>query len=191
MIPKIVITGCGHSGTRWVSGALQRAGFDARHETAAGIRGIRWEDGGEIEVSWLAAGALDSLPPDVWVIHLVRHPLAVATTFRRRNFFALDDFYNRFIRERLGTLGECPELDYWNRWNALVEDYDLAELMRVEEIGTEFLQRVGRYLGRDPLVHGVPPRPAPKPRFTPADLQCRDLRATVRRSALYGYTLEG
>ncbi len=131
---QLIITGCGHSGTTYLSSLLQRAGFNAFHESAARPGFFRPESDQQIEVSWLAAGY--DIPDDIEVMAVVRHPCDVANSFR--GFFDPNrsDPYSAFIRERLMLNTEFPELDYWLDWNARAFERagDPSNVFRIEDL---------------------------------------------------------
>lgn len=122
---KLIITGCGHSGTRYIAAVLEAAGFNVGHEQVTRPGGVyppsKYPQG-LIEVSWTAAGYLDKFPgAEVWQI--TRNPLDVANTFFHRTFFAkVGEAYRDFAASQDGVvLGDThPELDYWIDWNAMI-----------------------------------------------------------------------
>lgn len=77
---RFVVTGMPRSGTTYTAAVLCRLGLDCGHEEVfhphtSGFTGFgRWDG----DASWLAVPFLDQLPPDVRVVHQVRHPLRVA-----------------------------------------------------------------------------------------------------------------
>lgn len=82
---KIVVTGCGRSGTGSLAEALTAAGVPCGHEEVFGVNGpVDWGNL-QADASWFAAGM--TLPADVGIIHVVRNPLAVAASLYRIGLF--------------------------------------------------------------------------------------------------------
>jgi len=133
---RLLITGCGRSGTLYASQVWQAVGLDVRHEMPVPPNGVMGEDG---IASWYMT-VDDPEPPygpsaaeyefDL-VIHLVRHPLKVIPSvaqFVLRNPPSLR-YIERNAREtRLGwgdrLRGRKRALllqaaRYWHQWNML------------------------------------------------------------------------
>lgn len=77
-----VVTGLGHSGTRWASRLFSRLGVPCGHE--------RWynpwrQAPGGNDSSWLAVPYVDDLPAGARVVHLVRNPVHVAQSYARQD----------------------------------------------------------------------------------------------------------
>ena len=128
---RILITGCGRSGTNYTSVLLRRCGLDVAHERRVGADGV---------CSWLLAPVASSAPwgpvSADWsfehTFHLVRHPLAALpsiTTFGRRAW--------EFIADHVPLDASDPPLlqaaAYWYHWNVLVEDRT-DRLLRIEDM---------------------------------------------------------
>lgn len=117
--PAVVITGCGRSGTLYMSKYFQAMGLDVRHEAHG-------EDG--ISSWYLSSPGRGQITKNYYggrmrrieVIHLVRDPLAVMASMRRceaiRTRSALDVF-----RRLYPDIEEMPVLDlvalWWVEWN--------------------------------------------------------------------------
>lgn len=164
---RLLVTGCGRSGTSWLAKCLRDAGIaDAAHEKAFTV--VRHgEDDWRCEVSWLAAPYTPLA--DAHVVHLVRHPLKVIAsrvatqTFENRDRGA--DVDGR-PRPRIGPWGLfaydwCPGMHaartpveraawHWVQWNRLVV---ADELLRVEDIDAATVTRLARIV--DPDARGV------------------------------------
>ena len=146
---RVLITGCGRSGTKYIAGVLQGLGLDVPHEDLGA-------DGAAV---WTMVVDSVTAPSGVGrrglrfgtIIHQVRHPLRVipsVTTFKRRSW--------AFIEQHI----DCPASDppliraakYWALWNERAER--LAEwTYRVEQLPAvfdEFCRRVG--VPADPSV---------------------------------------
>ena len=85
---RFLITGCGRSGTLYTSQLLTAAGVACGHESACRVSGFKGMGDLVGEASWYAAAYLEDLPHDVVVIHQVRQPLAVASSWYRIRLFA-------------------------------------------------------------------------------------------------------
>jgi hypothetical protein len=143
--PRILITGCGRSGTNYVAKSLSSIGLPFSHEgfpqkgLAAWPLAVR-HDG---PMPWMLFKQSDvTFKP---VFHQVRHPLDViastqtfATSSWRyiKNYIPLDEGDSLLLR--------C--MKYWHHWNLKAEE--IAEWRyRVEsfsEIFPEFCERIGR-----------------------------------------------
>lgn len=85
---KILITGCGRSGTGYISNYLTGAGIKCGHEDVFTLNGFKgWKDY-EADSSWFAAPFLDELDGDVRIVHIVRHPDKVVNSFYRLGLFS-------------------------------------------------------------------------------------------------------
>lgn len=137
---KLLITGCGRSGTFYSSEVWRRLGLDVRHERPIAHHGVMGEDGA---ASWLMA-VNDPNPPfgpsavdyefDV-VIHQVRHPLkviaSVAQFILAKGQFA-KDYIERNVPQ-IKIIGDELSLSreqqfvlqaarYWYYWNMISQE---------------------------------------------------------------------
>jgi hypothetical protein len=129
---RILLTGCGRSGTSYTATLLTALDLRCGHEKVFRlpeiVRGeVDWPDDLPAESSWLAAPFLSSLPQDTLVLHQVRHPLAVIRSLRRVRLFDGAGPFRDFVAAHLGEpLASAPALEaclmYWDGWNALVEE---------------------------------------------------------------------
>lgn len=155
---KLLVVGCGHSGTMYMAHLLQKIGLDIPHERPVGRDGIvRWSythlykdelqnpvfRGEEHNEDFL-------LPDDVMVMHLVRHPLKVIASVTQ-----LTDGIWEFVGARAKHHGvswnplDNPHplrgMRLWLLWNLFAEE--LADFRyRVEElpeIFPELLEKLG------------------------------------------------
>ncbi len=89
-----LVTGVGHSGTKWAARLFTHLGHECGHE--------RWHGPGRYsgmstsDSSWLAVANLEAVPAGTRVVHLVRDPLAVVNSMLRAGF--LDDWTNPYAR---------------------------------------------------------------------------------------------
>ena len=139
---RLLITGCGRSGTKYISSLLAGLGLDVPHEDLG-------KDGA---ASWPMVVDSDTAPWGVGrrglrfgvTLHQVRHPLRVipsVTTFKQKSW----DFIAQYI--------DCPPTDspllrgakYWCLWNEKAEH--LAEwTYQLEQLPNhfdEFCRRIG------------------------------------------------
>lgn len=79
----VLITGCGRSGTQYLTEVLSAAGNPTSHEKRFTVFGPKDAPGPRYEASWYAAPFLSHLPPTTRIVHLVRDPTAVVTSFHR------------------------------------------------------------------------------------------------------------
>jgi hypothetical protein len=148
---KTLITGCGRSGTKYISHVLSLAGLDIRHE-------IMGKDG---IASWLLGVDAESVP---WgprrrdfrfrtILHQVRHPLAVISstqTFTQVSW----DFICQHIRCELEEPLTLRCAKYWRYWNEQIE-LDADWRYRVEDlqiIWNELCERTGCPAGHAALA---------------------------------------
>lgn len=159
---KLLIVGCGRSGTLYSAQAMRVLGLDIRHELERGPEAPVGNDG---FASWFLA-ADDPNPPFgptaagfdfELVIHQVRHPLkvipSVAQFILQQGVYS-PDFIKKHAPQTELNAGEF-ELDprqqlllkaarYWYYWNLLAQER-AGVTMRVEEL-KENLSRVGEAL---------------------------------------------
>ena len=152
---RLLITGCGRSGTLYAAKLWQSLGLDIRHERPVPPNGVMGADG---VASWFM-GAEDPKPPsgpsildyafDV-VIHQVRHPLKVIASMAQ---FILQygrhapGYIERHVPHIKLSLEERNHLDfkqqlilkasrYWYYWNLMVEA-KASKIVRIENLNEE------------------------------------------------------
>lgn len=162
---RILVTGCGRSGTQFIAKVLSFCGLRCRHERVYGADSVeynrdklgmlfdcRWRDH-DAECSWLAAPYLDTLPEDVVVWHQLRHPLKILRCWVGhrlviRTSEAAGRFISHHLPECLPPATEFPEAElairYVLRWHEMIEDWgrahaDRYQRYRVEALGSVFL----------------------------------------------------
>lgn len=136
---KLLITGCGRSGTLYAAEVWRRLGLDIRHERPIPHHGTMGEDGAS---SWLMA-VNDPNPPfgasaadyefEV-TIHQVRHPLKVIAS-TAQFILAKGELAPNYIERNIPEFRLSPEEEvlterqqlilqaarYWYHWNRLAE----------------------------------------------------------------------
>ena len=147
---RLIITGCGRSGTHWANEVISQAGIPCSHEHALKFQPFATTD--LVEVSWTAIAFLplphELFPEPYTVWHLVRHPIAVARSFRSKNFFqdANTNYalrgHPKVVEKALGYFPSGPfaELDYWLDWTSLAETFS-TYTFQVETITSNSLRK--------------------------------------------------
>jgi hypothetical protein len=125
-----IVTGCGRSGTLYASQLFTAAGLRCRHEHACDVTGFRGFGDAAGEASWFAAAYLDSLPRDTVVLHQVRDPIAVATSWYRIGLFGPNALktvcYGRVSPRRLVSLLKAPRTGA-RRWRYVLNQRRLVD----------------------------------------------------------------
>lgn len=144
---RLIVTGCGRSGTQWTAAFLQRVGLRGMHESAFSVAverdgpltaeeiGGRWGAERDFDCSWLAAPMLRNLPDDFVVWHQFRNPFKVARCWASNNLLHSDERSTAYVRRHLPA---ARHGDRWQRaasyvvgWNELVRESFLTEPDRV------------------------------------------------------------
>jgi hypothetical protein len=90
-VPPFLVTGAPRSGTTYTADVLANLGYWCRHERFFNPWKIpdraTYGQDGRADVSWLAVPFLDELPEGTLVVHQVRHPLRVISSFVGVRFF--------------------------------------------------------------------------------------------------------
>lgn len=85
---RYLITGCGRSGTQYISDRLNAVGIACKHEEQFTVFGPKPKERGDFgESSWYAAPFLNRLPANTPVLHVVRYPADVVASFGRIGLF--------------------------------------------------------------------------------------------------------
>ena len=141
---KLLVTGCGRSGTTYMNVFLRASGWDVNHE---------WM-GGDGSVSWLLGAETDKAP---WgplardfefehIFHQVREPLKVIQSFYNSPPLATWLWISHCIPQVKMSdtkLTKCAK--YWIHWNKMVEAK--AEWRyRIEDFDVQY-KEMGRRLG--------------------------------------------
>jgi hypothetical protein len=120
---RLLIIGCGRSGTRYVSKVLGRCGLKMGHERP-GENGM---------ASWVSLCRPGEIEEYDFVFHQVREPLGVISSFQtvmNRSWRKIYDAEPRIDREEPKLL-RC--MKYWLYWNQLCEE-KARKTYRVENI---------------------------------------------------------
>lgn len=177
---KLLVSGCGRSGTKWMSEVLTKAGVPCSHEEAftPERHGTgEWADW-TAEASWCAAPFTPI--ENVYVVHLVRHPLDVLRSRIDKGTFDIR-WNDKRGKPYLGPWADwacrwCPGMDltgpaldaaaiHWVQWNRLVV---ANERLRLEDVDIPTINRLARIV--DPQAPGiVKPVPLPATNTTPDD----------------------
>lgn len=165
-LQPFLITGCGRSGTQYITRVLRCHGLHvahegvfvpgmARHDDLAAVFAREWLHG---EVSWFAAPYLDQVPDDWLVVHLVRNPIRVIRSWVALRLWEGQFTASIFVRRQLGwtswfQASRSPiaaSMEYWVAWNQLVrEKRPTAWRLRIEDFSTDarhmvaLLHRIG------------------------------------------------
>ncbi len=83
----LVIAGCGRSGTGHLSAVLNQLGYPCGHERGIRPHGFVGFGDQMAEASWFAPPYVEDLPDDTLIIHQVREPWKVISSFYRIGFF--------------------------------------------------------------------------------------------------------
>lgn len=143
--PKILITGCGRSGTNYVANLLDSMGLPFSHEgfPKKGISSWPLAVRSDAEMPWwmfCRHGEFTFKP----VLHQVRHPLAVIAstqTFAGSSW----DYIKKHIpvKDEDSLLLKC--MKYWYYWNLEAEKFSewTYQLESFPEVFPEFCKRIG------------------------------------------------
>lgn len=150
---KVLITGCGRSGTAYAAKVLSAAGLACRHELAFDCWRQGMWDGYEAESSWLALPAIErGMVRDCLIIHLTRNPLHVIRSWMGLKW--LHDFTSPHLAFMSGAepsiyaitdpLERCQR--YWFAWNRRIENHTGFRI-RVEEFNQPMLEQIAEISG--------------------------------------------
>lgn len=203
-----VVTGCGRSGTGYVSLLLTRLGIPTGHERVFlpdERRPWRPYTG---DSSCFAVPFLRELAGSVPIIHLVRDPLAVGRSYSHRRLFHCgpkDIYAQAFYDYDRAPWDPLEPVDrfsmFWIRWNLAVEAvatarFRIEDLRRAEEVD-RLMRAIGHQLpdsGLDRILGAIDltdPRYNTKPRDEAFEL---DVSPTIQpvleqSAARYGYAI--
>ena len=105
--PYLVFTGCGRSGTKYISHVMQAAGLDVGHHDKLGNDGIS---------SWICAPwkALEGCV----ILHQVRDPLKQIASMTTANADSWDYISEHIEADMTNKMRRC--MQYWYHWNMIV-----------------------------------------------------------------------
>lgn len=191
---RLLVTGTGRSGTMWAAEALTEAGAPCGHEHIFGRTDRSTLHRWRAEASWRAAPHLDGLPSDIYVVHLVRHPVHTVASRAKRH-----TFQDPVPSGGLWAMDVCPEIAegatalersaiHWAAWNRLVEPH-AHERLRLEDVTAADVERLARLVNPDARLDRLPPPvhvSVPAVRVSWDDLA--HITGLVDLAASYGYT---
>jgi hypothetical protein len=132
---KVLVTGCGRSGTHFITSLMQAHGIRVNHECY----------GPDGTVNWRHAAVGRSKPGFENVFHIYRHPLRTINSF-----CTAGDGSWRFIGRKIPRLNDAcdPVLRaaiYWVEWNQLAENVaDISFMVEdIENAGKYLFSRLG------------------------------------------------
>ena len=85
---KFLIVGCGRSGTGFFSGLVEAGGMRCGHEEIFNAERIFRSSDLRYESSWYAVPYLDLIPDNVNIVHVIRNPQEVISSFHRIGLLA-------------------------------------------------------------------------------------------------------
>jgi hypothetical protein len=120
---KLLVTGCGRSGTTYMAKFLEKSGYDIHHESAGTEGCVSWP----MIVNYYSPWTQPNEDSFDHIFHQVRHPLDVITSWYE-NLKNLDRGEWNFIRKHLSQIDRSDSLivhcaKYWYYWNLLAEEH--------------------------------------------------------------------
>lgn len=160
---RLLVTGTGRCGTGWFASALTAAGVECGHErafNATNHQTLGWV----AEASWLAAPYLGDLDGDVYVVHLVRHPLTVVASRASKKTFRLKP---RPTRHGRFAIRHAPEVGryrtrversaaHYVAWTRMITQHGPGELVRLEDVTAGTVQRLARLVDPSARLETLP-----------------------------------
>lgn len=153
---KYLITGTPRSATTYMALLFQSAGIPIPHEQFFGAPGGGfWLNYAIGDSSAIAAPFLHMMPEKTTIIHIVRNPLKVLSSFQRWGFLEdnhlLDFWVGIQAIQNMPSILEYKGLDryihYYIGWNRMVEEYTKCRY-RVEDINKN-PKKIFKDLGED------------------------------------------
>lgn len=201
---RVLVTGLGGSGTRYMARVLSESGIAALHESAFTRKTKQgWQPCQQIEVSSLAVPDLDNLPSDLLVVHQVRSLDRWLPSYAK-GIQTADEDRRRFLNSLLpGVTKRRPTnaaLKLWTAVNRRISRIAFCRI-RVEAVDVDVVQSIGRLVGVDVDVDAVQRALAAVPRnegsrqrrsrkrFDPVGVRGEDARHAVGLARWYGYKL--
>lgn len=131
--PIIVVTGCGRSGTSYITRVFQNLGLKVAHE--------KWGQRGMASWYIVAGGHYENFLKithnrKVVVLHQVREPLKVVSSFIRRDGIGWITRMVPEINAKDNPFIKCAK--YWYYWNKMVESkFDVDFRYKVEDVSVK------------------------------------------------------
>ena len=152
---RLLVTGTGRSGTLWAGEAIRSAGVPCTHETAFTLDRSLVDGAWVAESSWLAAPFTPM--DDTYVVHLVRHPLAVIASLANRRF--THNRYYDYAARHVPLLADIADptdrcATYWVHWNRLIV---AGERIRVEDVTAADVSRWAAQVDERARLTDLPP----------------------------------
>lgn len=167
---ELLITGCGASGTKYVTNALESNGLSVTHDCGLGRHGIVTNacDGKDVWILWHERHGIKEyvqakipLTEFKLRLRLVRHPLKVIGSVAEK--WRLHGMIWRHVRETLTDLDLSDPFSlknccrYWLDWNRRLDPVTHGTL-RIEDITLRpniLFDRIGRRLWRTHELHNA------------------------------------
>lgn len=184
-MPRLVVTGCGRSGTVYMCRVLRGQGLNVQHH-AMGVDGT---------VNWQAAVRLEKFKGKDWIIiHQVRYPLHAIgslTTIKPESWALIE---KHTTIPATGSL-LCRAAVHWLTWNSMVEhpERPVRQVERCADWLPELLSMFGLSLNKKALAKVSKTTNTRRERYTPItwdDLDAADSEICARvrdRARKYGY----
>ena len=138
---KLLIIGCGRSGTKYAAELLQEFGIDVRHEVMGEAGMVSWFATFE-DCCSLPGEHLPSIShSDYLILHQVRHPLKTIASLRtitERSWQRIA-LHVPEVRQTTSLLARC--MHYWYVWN-LAAEMKAILTFRVEDLDRRGLSKV-------------------------------------------------
>lgn len=164
----LLITGCGRSGTGFMSDFLRASGVDAQHEEMGKEGSVSWLMGSDI--GWAPWGPLYRDYRFKHIFHQVRDPVKVIQSMYNLPPRAKWDWVAESLPQMNSTdssLTKCVK--YWIFWNKMVEakaewtyrieDFDKVYKKMGKKLGLFFDKKVLASIPKDTNTKGPPSRP--------------------------------
>lgn len=153
---RLLLVGCGRSGTRYAARLLTEAGLPCSHEKRFGLFSCGWQEGDTAESSWMALPALENhLAGKVLAVHLTRHPLDTIRSLVGTGFLGGAPGWALY---RSWLCGASPRVTakqgpleravwYWIEWNQRIEN-QTGFRVRVEDFTENIFSQISKVLDR-------------------------------------------
>lgn len=195
---KVLVTGCGRSGTGYICAFLKASGLDVHHEYM----------GADGSVSWLMGATVDEAP---WgplakdyrfdhVFHQVRNPIKVIQSFYNVPPLATWEWIGRCLPQIKADdplLTKCAKYwVYWNKmvtkkaeWTFRIEDFDVTYREMGRRLGIDLKAEVLQKIGKKTNTKGLPKRVITW-KILKDELDARTYREVVKLARHYRYPTE-